>query len=496
MKFPGQTEQSGDKIMPLSPKEITTDIFKEILSIAEKQLKAKIIRCAVTHPSRFNQLQMQDLYEAVKEAFLANEILEENIKFFHEPVAAAVDYLSANYHSLPEKDIHNLIIYDFGGGTTDFALIRVNKKVHPKRGVIIMPEVLAVDGHPATGGEDITDMLMKLYITEIEKTLADLKAKDTSIQEIRLPLNKDEESSLGLKEIAWGNFSELRKWTERKKFETVKTLSKENEEFGLVALPPDLKVLVNNQLKTNVFEDIEVKIKRDKFIDGFHKMLDPVVQKLKELVSKQIPEHKNIDIVLLSGQSSQFPAVKQKIQEKLGIEAEKIILIDNLKECVVRGLCILHSDELGAGMSVRVDHQGSLSATTSRIGLRVMDQGQRKFKQLVGAGEPIGQDGYSCEIRNVFFKRNTTLPLFEHMGPETDDSFREGDNIIRHIKDFKILEGIEKLESEGVKITNEMLEDADFWFRITPDQQIELEIRFSPENKIQPINFKAIRPGF
>ena len=88
--------------------------------------------------------------------------------FFHEPVAAAVDYLTAQSEPFAVGETYNLLVFDFGGGTTDFALIEIEEEINSKRVRIVMPRVLAVDGDPALGGEDVTDMLMELYKSKIE----------------------------------------------------------------------------------------------------------------------------------------------------------------------------------------------------------------------------------------------------------------------------------------------------------------------------------------
>ena len=313
-----------------------------------------------------------------------------------------------------------------------------------------------------------------------------------------LPLNVEEEKEdMVLKRITQKNREELRRKAEMEKIGLVKKWDddiKGFEEKGIFL--DDLTVLVNGQEQPGLMHDKQVKITKDEFNKKLGELLEPAIQKLGELVDKVFHDKNKVALVLLSGQSSAFPLVKEKIKEKLNIEDEKIQRLEKPKECVVRGLCILQSDEPSAGMSVRVDPQGSLSATTSRLGLKVRDRGQFRFKQLVGVGKPIGKDGITKEVDEIDIKRNTKLTLYEHMGPETDNSCREGDRRIHKIKEFRIPDKLAEVENSGLEINDEIMKEAELWFTIKPNQQIELEIRFKPEHKISPIKFEAIRPGY
>ena len=456
-------------------------------------MKAKPVRCAISHPSRFSQRQLEDLRLALIDAFKPYLIPEDNIRFYHEPIAAAVDYLMTQSEMSPEQREYHLLVYDFGGGTTDFALIRVSQTKHAKRGRIIRPEVLRADGDPALGGEDVTDMLMNLYARKIEvrghtvfpKVLPD---------NLRLPLDPDAESDLFLLKIAQENRVILREWAEERKLELVREMLEGKEDKIRNTVPPDLTVIIDGSPLKNAMAAEIVEMTNAEFNDSLADMIDPSIEKVAQLPAKAGLTTDDIDLFLLSGQSSALPLVKEKIQSRF--KNAKIQQLSNLKECVVRGLCALQSDELESGLAVRVAMQGSLSATTSRLGLRVRERGQYRFKQLVGVGHPIDKEGYSCEVEGVVFKRNTALPLYEHMGPENENSFKDGDPRLRVVKIFRLPDKLAEMGECGRRITDDNLFEAELWLTVRPSQQVEMEIRFKEDTKLAPIKFEATYSGY
>jgi molecular chaperone DnaK (HSP70) len=477
----------------LTGREMAADILRELLKYSERELKARPVRCAISHPSRFSQRQLDDLRGALREAFKPSEIPDENIKFYHEPIAAAVDYLVTQSKPATEESEYHLLVYDFGGGTTDFALIHVQGTIHPKRGRIIKPEVLRADGDPALGGEDLTDEMTSLYGEKIELRAQSLYPK-VAPENLRFPLDVNAESDLFLQKIAQENRVRLRQWTEERKLQLAKIMIEGKEEAINNALPRQLTLIVNGSPVRKEMGGEIIEFTTAEFNEMLSRKIEPSLEKLAQLPGKAGITADQISLVLLSGQSSALPLVKEKIQSRF--RNAKVERLNKLKECVVRGLCALQSDELSSGPIVRVVTQGCLSTTTSRLGFRVTESWGHRFKQVVGVGHPIDKDGYSCEVQRVNYKRNTALPLYEHMGPETDDSFSETDPRIRVVKVFRISDKLAEMGEAGKRITDDMLFDSELWFTVKPNQQVELEIRFKQEDNLPPIRFEATYAGY
>ncbi|HEX2062358.1 MAG TPA: Hsp70 family protein, partial [Thermoanaerobaculia bacterium] len=102
------------------PREVAADIIKRILERAEERVRGRITSCTVSHPSRFSLRQIEDL----KEAVVACGIAKNRIKTVHEPVGAAIDFIQQK-EVREEYQQYHLMVFDFGGGTTDITLLRV-----------------------------------------------------------------------------------------------------------------------------------------------------------------------------------------------------------------------------------------------------------------------------------------------------------------------------------------------------------------------------------
>jgi hypothetical protein len=99
-------------------------------------------------------------------------------------------------------------------------------------------------------------------------------------------------------------------------------------------------------------------------------------------------------------------------------------------------------------------------------------------------------------VEGVVFKRNTALPLYENMGVENDNEFHEGDRRIREVKTFRLQDKLDAMGEDGKRITDDVLFDAELWFTVRPNQQVELEIKFKEEEHLAPIKFEATYAGY
>ncbi len=128
----------------VSPIEVSAEILTALKKRAEKELGDELEGVVVTVPAYFDDAQRQATKDAAKLAGL------NILRLLNEPTAAAIAY------GLESQSEGVYAIYDFGGGTFDISILRLN------RGVF---EVLATAGDSALGGDDldhvITDWLIE-----------------------------------------------------------------------------------------------------------------------------------------------------------------------------------------------------------------------------------------------------------------------------------------------------------------------------------------------
>jgi molecular chaperone HscA len=146
----------------LSPVEISAEILKVLRQRAEESLGGELTGAVITVPAYFDDAQRQATKDAARLAGL------NVLRLLNEPTAAAIAY------GLDNASEGVYCVYDLGGGTFDFSILRLH------RGVF---EVLATSGDSALGGDDFDRAILQWLIDSYQ--LSDLLPAD-----IRLLLNE------------------------------------------------------------------------------------------------------------------------------------------------------------------------------------------------------------------------------------------------------------------------------------------------------------------
>jgi molecular chaperone HscA len=139
---------------PRSPVEISAEILKALRARAEAALDKSVERAVITVPAYFDDAARTATRDAARVAGL------EVLRLVNEPTAAALAY------GLDKGSEGLYAVYDLGGGTFDFSLLRLEKGVF---------QVLATGGDTALGGDDFDRALAERMLAERKRDgLADL----------------------------------------------------------------------------------------------------------------------------------------------------------------------------------------------------------------------------------------------------------------------------------------------------------------------------------
>jgi molecular chaperone DnaK len=117
-----------------TPPEISAMILRKLRDRASRALGEPVTRAVITVPAFFDENQRQATREAAALAGLTAE------RIINEPTAATLVYHAG------EHDRKQIAVYDFGGGTFDVSIVRL------EAGVI---EVLSSHGDVRLGGDDL-----------------------------------------------------------------------------------------------------------------------------------------------------------------------------------------------------------------------------------------------------------------------------------------------------------------------------------------------------
>ena len=236
------------------PEEISAIILSKMKKYAEDYLGKKVNNAVITVPAYFNDSQRTATKNAAHIAGL------NCLRIINEPTAACLCY------GLHNKGVHNVLIFDLGGGTLDVSLLEVNNGVF---------EVRATSGNTHLGGEDFDNRLVDHLITLFEK-------------QHQIKISCDQPKVM------------------RKLKETAEITK--NRLSQLQTIRVDIDSLYNGK-------DLNCQITRSTFeglcLDLFNSCIDPI----KKVLSDAEMEKKEIDEVVLVGGGTRIPKI-QKILSK------------------------------------------------------------------------------------------------------------------------------------------------------------------------------------
>ena len=140
-------------------------ILQKLKQDAEEKLGEKIDEAIITCPAYFDDSQR-------KATKVAGEIAGFKVRrVINEPTAAALAY------GLTKKKDHQIVVYDFGGGTFDISILDVGKDT---------VEVKGTGGNTHLGGDDFDQRIMNWVVDNFKKDQGIDLSKDTlALQRIK-----------------------------------------------------------------------------------------------------------------------------------------------------------------------------------------------------------------------------------------------------------------------------------------------------------------------
>jgi len=159
----GVEVKMGEKFY--KPLEISAMILQKIKQDAEEKIGEKIDEAIITCPAYFDDSQR-------KATKVAGEVAGFKVRrIINEPTAAALAY------GLTKKKDHQIVVYDFGGGTFDVSILNVSEST---------VEVKATGGDTHLGGDDFDQKVMNWIVDSFKKDQGIDLAKDSlALQRIK-----------------------------------------------------------------------------------------------------------------------------------------------------------------------------------------------------------------------------------------------------------------------------------------------------------------------
>ncbi len=141
--------------------ELSSFVIKTLVSDAKRFLGEDIKKVVISVPAYFNDIQR-------KSTKMAGELAGvEVIRIVSEPTCAALAYGITE-----ETDNNTYLIFDLGGGTFDVSILEMND------GII---EVMSIAGDNYLGGEDFTEVLLKMFLKQNALNISEISLKNLNI---------------------------------------------------------------------------------------------------------------------------------------------------------------------------------------------------------------------------------------------------------------------------------------------------------------------------
>ncbi|ENN73770.1 hypothetical protein YQE_09628, partial [Dendroctonus ponderosae] len=151
----GQTEvevRYDGLIVRKSPEEICSEILKNMKESASEYLGTPVTEAVISVPAYFSNAQRKATKAAAELSGLTV------LKLITEPVAAAIHYAQDRLNTNS-----TLLVFDFGGGTLDVSIIKVDGS---------MFAVKSIEGDSFFGGRDFDQMLLNSFKSAIQERLS------------------------------------------------------------------------------------------------------------------------------------------------------------------------------------------------------------------------------------------------------------------------------------------------------------------------------------
>lgn len=449
----------------LLPEDISADIIKIFLGRIEYLLKAKISECYISHPVGFVRARLEALKCSFENAGIKT-ITDD--KLWPEPVCAAYHFISnvllEEYLEKKESREEYILVYDFGGGTTDISYMKINFNCVESKKPKLSTEIIGQDGHRKYGGDNITEEVVKDFIEQI-KTLEDCKNVPILRPLHRYEHRSEEEIKLGVK-----NYYELWRFAESAK----KSISDGKDKYeasielsGFEGKRPLADVVIMNEKINQIVE----------------KGVLVTIQIIKNLLIRaaQKTNFYNPNYILLSGNSCRMPLVKKMIKDHFNESEIRFPIKDDVidendvppedyvyKESVALGLCKLATNTKGpTEFSIRKPKQ--ISCSLVDLGIIYFRGNKEKFASVIKKGDPL--DEWKKAGKQLVYKKGETVTIVERIAPETCDvSF---DDIYEDVAEYQL--SSDKLQN----FTDEDFENAELYIKLTSHQELEMKLETS-----------------
>ncbi|MEW6057723.1 MAG: Hsp70 family protein [Bdellovibrionota bacterium] len=321
---------------PLSLEDIIGAFLGEMRRRANRHFNADVDRVVLGRPARFAKEDADDSFAQCRLERAARAAGFNHIEFCPEPLAAAFDFR----RQLTQAK--TVLVADFGGGTSDFTVIRIRREGYDQSDVLSIGGVSiagdALDGAVMRGsiarhfGSDVSYKVP--FGSNVLKMPRDLIEKICSPADVSLLRESDTMEFLkNVKTWSLGS-------SDQKKMDRLFCLIEDQLGFQVFEEIERSKRRLSESEKTRFFFDypgieVEEQFTRRGFEALIAEKTDEIVRALDETVKSSGLSYSQIDLVCCTGGTAKIPVLRKALEARFGVE--KLQQYDNFHS-IVQGL--------------------------------------------------------------------------------------------------------------------------------------------------------------
>jgi len=301
--------------------ELIAVVLREMRLRADHFFGAHVERAVLGRPARFSGRDEDDAFAEERLRAAARLAGFRRVDFCPEPVAAARDFRG----ELRGQKL--LLVGDFGGGTSDYSLVRMSD------GGFALENVLATHGVSVAGdaldGSLMRSRLARHFGAEVRYRVP---LGDNILGMPRPLLEKlcspAEMSLLGQRD-AQSFLQDVRSWSlgaeDRRHIDQLLTLVDDTLGFVVFEAVEHTKKQLSSELRTLLsFHvpgiDIDQELTREEFESGARRELGAIVGALDATLARAGVTSEAVDVVCLTGGTARVPRVRQALTERFGVD--------------------------------------------------------------------------------------------------------------------------------------------------------------------------------
>ena len=305
----------------LSLENLVGIFLLEMKRRAEALLKKEVTSVVLGRPARYSMDPASESFALHRMTKAAEFAGFQKIHFVPEPLAAAFDYR----RQLQTEKL--VLIGDFGGGTSDFTLIRIGPYQYEK------DHVLGLDGCSLAG--DALDSLFmanrlneffgakvkyKMFLGKNELTMP-RSIVDRLNQPAHIVHLKEAATYEFIKEVRKGTFSQ----TERDAIDRLFLMLEDQQIFSFFeSIEKTKRALSDNDTASFAFDYPGIEVKADFTRDQFEIWAQPSKDKifaaLDECLNQAQITAARVDLVCLTGGSAKVPLIREELVRRFGVD--------------------------------------------------------------------------------------------------------------------------------------------------------------------------------